>query len=135
MSEGDPIYKDRMSLTFQQVRDLQRKFESNLVGTDHSLAELNTPDYSLERGVIGEANEALEALTSQGMFSEAFRDEIVDIIIFLATILNHINMSEEEMNHRLGRIVTKNFIKYRPETVVYSSIRDGMGQCRDNFEK
>lgn len=120
-------------MNLKEVREKQLLFENNLQGSDMSLADLNTPAYALERGIIGEATEALESLDEKGELSDEFRNEVVDIYIFFATLLNHIGMSEEELENRARVKVTRNFIKYRPDTVAEVPIAEGMRQCRDNF--
>lgn len=120
-------------MNLEAVREKQLLFENNLQGTDMSLADLNTPEYSLKRGIIGEAFEALESLEEKGELSDEFRNEVVDIYIFFATLLNHIGMSQEELETRTRVKVTRNFIKYRPDTVAEVPILEGMQQCRDNF--
>lgn len=122
-------------MDFKEVRQKQLLFEENLVGTDHPLANLNTPEYSLERGILGESAEALEALEKYGMLSDEFRNEIVDIYIFFATLLNHIGMSEEELETRTRIKVLRNFIKYDPDVVSNYPIKEGMSVCKDNFNQ
>lgn len=121
-------------MNFEQLREKQLLFESNLVGTDKSLAELNTPEHSLKRGIIGEAVEAIEALELHGELSEEFRNEVCDVMIFFATLLNHIGMSQEELEDRTRKIVTKNFIKYSPSNMEGRTIAEGMAHSRDIFE-
>jgi NTP pyrophosphatase (non-canonical NTP hydrolase) len=121
-------------MNFAELRQRQIQFEDNLEGTDGKLADLNTPEYILQRGIIGEANEALDAL-SHGVNSDEFRDEITDIIVFIASLLNHIGMSQEELEQRTERIVVKNFVKYRPLEFVGVTLQEGVQKCRDNFVK
>jgi len=45
----------------------------------------------------------------------------------------NIGMSQEELETRARVKVTRNFIKYRPDTVAEVPILEGMQQCRDNF--
>lgn len=119
-------------MNLQEIRDKQELFENNLVGTDKSLAELNTPEYALERGIIGEALEALEAIKN-GIYSDEFRDEVVDILVFYATLLNHIGMSNEELENRARIKVVRNFVKYRPDVVADFPIEEGIRVSRENF--
>jgi len=117
------------------VREKQILFESNLVGTDMSLAELNTAEYILRRGMLGEAREALEELVKDGAESDSFRDEIADLFIFFASLLNHIGMDDDELERRVVRKVMINFLKYHPRNMEGKTIVDGMKHSRDIWEK
>lgn len=116
-----------------RLMELQKLFEENLVGTDGSLYDANTPQFSLERGIIGEGYEAIEALTLFGIASDEFRNELVDIYVFFASLLVKVGMTEEELEERSRRIVVKNFIKYRPEYFEDSTVREAMQKARDNW--
>lgn len=122
-------------MNFEQLRSSQRLFESNLVGTDGTLEDLNSVQFSLERGVIGEAREALDALALHGMHSEEFRNEVIDVIVFLSTVLNHIDMAQEEIEERTRRIVVKNFIKYHPRNFSGRTVSEGMKHSREIWNK
>jgi len=121
-------------MKFAEVRRLQKLFESNLVGTDGSLEDKNTPEYALKRGVIGEATEALQALKEHGADSPEFRSEIADIFVFLATLLNHLSMSDEELEDLMRRKMMINFSKYRPEDFANKTVSEGIRQARENYE-
>lgn len=99
-------------MNFDELRLRQAQFDSNIHGKEGDLSQLNTPQYILERGVVGEAIETMQALALYGAQSEEFRSEVVDIWVFFASLLNHIGMTNEELEERTRRIVTKNFIKY-----------------------
>lgn len=122
-------------MSLEHVRSLQETFESNLQGTDTDLKSVNTAAYSLERGIIGEGYEALEALSLYGVCSEEFRNEIVDIYVFFASLLNHINMSAEELADRSRRIVFKNFIKYHPRNFEGRTVKEGLEHSRSLWNK
>lgn len=122
-------------MRFKEIRERQRQFEDNLVGTDGSLKDHNTPEHALKRGIIGEAQEALEALHEHGEDSEEFRQEIVDILVFFATLLNHLNMDEEEIHERSGRIIRKNFLKYHPRNFEGRTVAEGMQYSKDIFNE
>lgn len=117
------------------VREKQRLFESNLVGTDMSLAELNTAAYILERGMLGEAAEALEELVEEGAESDKFRDEIADLFIFFGSLLNHIGMTDDELERRVVRKVMVNFLKYHPRNMEGKTIEEGMLYSRSLWNK
>lgn len=121
-------------MNFKELRDKQLLFEDNIEGTDGKLSDLNTPEYILQRGIIGEANEALDAL-KYGIDSDKFRDEVTDAYVFFASLLNHIGMSQEELEERTGRIVFKNFIKYSSHTFPGLTLIEGIQVSRDNFVK
>lgn len=122
-------------MNLSELRKHQTIFESNLVGTDGSLADKNSVKYSLERGVIGEGQEAIEALALHGVMSEEFRNEIVDMFVFFATILNHIGMTEAELEERTRRIVVKNFIKYHPRNFEGRTLNEGLSHSRSIWNK
>jgi NTP pyrophosphatase (non-canonical NTP hydrolase) len=121
-------------MTFEELREKQRLFESNLIGTDGDLSDHNTPEKCLNRGIIGEAIEALESLERDGVLSNDFREEITDIYIFMASLLNHIHMSQEELENRTRIKVTKNFIKYSPLNFTDRTVSEGLSHSRDIFE-
>jgi len=120
-------------MNLEQLREYQILFESNLVGTDGDLCSKNTPEICLKRGIIGESLEALSELEKHGELSEEFRQEVVDIYIFFATLLNHVNMSSEELSYRTSRKMTVNFLKYRPEDIADKTVLEGIAYCKDNF--
>ena len=74
----------RSSMDFAQLRESQLLYESNLVARNTDLKTLNTPEYLLKRGILGEATEALEAITVQSLSVESneFRHELIDIVVF-----------------------------------------------------
>lgn len=117
------------------AREKQALFESNLVGTDMPLSELNTPEYILDRGILGEAKEALDEFMESGVDSEKFRDEVADLFIFFGSLLNHIGMDDDELERRVVRKVFINFLKYHPRNMEGKTISDGMQHSRDIWSK
>lgn len=81
--------------TLTYFMDAQMEFETSRVGTDGSLYDANTVEYGLTRGIIGEAEEALEALR-RGNLTEA-QVEICDVFLFLCTVLNHLHLTPEQV--------------------------------------
>lgn len=97
------VYSQLMTMNFDEMRQSQIEFEKNLVAKDMALADLNEPVYLLERGVIGESKEAHEALNdpNRGINSMAFKSEMIDILVFIGSLLNHGHISETELHTRL----------------------------------
>lgn len=96
----------RSSMDFRQLRESQVLYESNLVAKDTDLKTLNTPEYLLKRGIHDEATEALEAITvlGLGVDSDEFRNELIDIVVFLSSLFNHIEMDEAEIHQRAQQV-------------------------------
>lgn len=80
------------------MRLLQAEFEKLRGLHGQTLGKLNNPHYLLKRGIIGEAGEANEALVDpeKGDKSEAFKNEVVDILVFIGNLLNRAEMSQEQ---------------------------------------
>lgn len=95
------------------VKDLmiqQKEFEDSIVGNDGTLSDLNTPIYALVRGVIGEAQEALEDLEKGDI--EHAKEEAADVLIFLCTFFNHLGMSYEDVCELSSMKMEMNKVKY-----------------------
>ena len=95
------------------VKDLmlqQTLFEASIVGTDGDLSKLNTPEYALVRGVIGEAEEALEAIREGDI--QAAKWEMADVLVFLCTAFNQLGMTYEEVCELASAKMEVNRIKY-----------------------
>lgn len=121
-------------MNLSELRLRQTQLEGNIVGSDGDLSTLNTVHYILERGTVGESIEAMQALAMYGVESDEFRNEIIDIYVFFASLLNHIDMSDEELQERTRRIVTKNFIKYPATYAPETPIKDVMRGHKENWE-
>lgn len=106
----------------------QEQFENRLVGTDGKLKDINTPKYALERGVIGEGQECLEALAEGD--TEAAKLEAIDVLIFLSTLFNHLNMTPDEVQQLSRQKMTINFEKYRPEHFTGETVVAGLAKSR-----
>lgn len=95
------------------IQDLMRQqiaFESSIVGTDGTLAQLNTPIFALKRGIIGEAEETIEALENGDL--EHAKEEAMDVTIFLCTLFNHLGITYEEITSIASAKMETNRIKY-----------------------
>lgn len=121
-------------MQLNEVRHYQAVFETNIIGSDGDLSTLNTEGFILERGIVGEAIEAMQALEICGVNSDEFRNEVVDIYVFFASLLNHIGMSDEELQERTRRIITKNFIKYPATYAPETPVKDVMRGHKENWE-
>lgn len=113
----------RSSMDFEQLRESQRLYESNLVAKDTDLKTLNTPEYLLQRGILGEAIEALEEITVHGLGvdSDDFRHELIDIVVFLSSLFNHIELYEAEIHDRVLR-AQKVDVLAAPESILEHGI-------------
>ncbi len=96
-------YQSHVQMSFAELQVSQVIFEQNLVGTDGTLEDFDTPEYLLERGIIGEAKEALEALKEHGPDSDAFRDELIDIVVFISALFNHVGIKDEKLENLLAQ--------------------------------
>lgn len=96
-------YQHHAQMTFLQLQESQRLFERGLVGTDGALADLDEPAYLLERGIIGEAHEAVEALHTVGPESDSFRDEMIDIVVFISALFNHVGIRRKTFHALLAQ--------------------------------
>lgn len=94
----------------QDLMNQQKIFESTIVGNDGNLSNLNTPEYSITRGVIGEAEEALESL-ADGDWEHA-QEELIDVLIFLCTAFNHMELSYATICELASQKMDLNRIKY-----------------------
>lgn len=128
------IYQDRPSMTFWEASMLQKIFESNLVGTDGTLEDLNSAEYALSRGIMGEAQEALDAIKDHGLQSQQVKKEIADIFIFLGTLINKVGMTQAEVEYLIARKMMINFIKYKPENIDGRTVAEGMAHSRDLYQ-
>lgn len=111
----------------------QEVFEQGLQGTDGTLEDYNSPEHILERGIVGEAQECLEALQS-GQFFEA-KIEAVDVLIFLASLFNHLELSAEDVERLAHVKMSHNYKKYKPEYFEGVTVKEGMQLSRDNYGK
>lgn len=106
----------------------QRVFEEYVKGTDGTLRQHNTPEIILRRGVIGEAEEALEALRS-GNHRELLI-ECVDVLIFISSIFNHLDCTPDQINQIATQKMMSNFIKYNHENFEGRTIAEGLAHSR-----
>ena len=122
---------ERKYAWLQGIMDAQRDFETERVGTDGSLWDYNTPEHILERGVIGEAQEALEAVTD-GVLMEV-KVEAVDVLIFLSSLFNHLDMTAEDVERLAHVKMDHNTRKYRTEFFEDRTVQEAMQFSRDNY--
>ncbi len=108
----------------------QADFEASLVGIDGTLADYNSPEFILARGIIGEATEALTDLT-HGMLSGA-KFEAVDVLIFLSSLFNHLGMTAEEVEMIAKVKMEHNRHKYAPEHFQGRTVEEGIKLARLN---
>ena len=107
----------------------QKDFEQSRVGTDGTLEDFNTPEYALIRGVIGEAQEALEAL-AHGTLDHT-KVESVDILIFLCTLFNHLGMTADEVEELAREKMEHNYTKYDASHFENRTIQEGIIYSRE----
>lgn len=108
-------YQSHAKMDFEQLQQSQNTFEEGLVGTDGTLADFDTPGYLLQRGIINESEEAIKALETVGLHSDSFKDELVDIIVFISALFNHVGMSSA---HLEALPVQAIFVEYEPPTTL-----------------
>lgn len=120
-------------------------FETGIEATDGTLFEHNTVEYGLTRGVIGEAQEALEELKDllaleiltpdQEEIIAATREklhlELVDVLIFLSSVFVHAGMTPNDVIRLTAHKVDKNRKKYAPEHFRNRTIKEGIEFSRD----
>lgn len=103
-------------------------FERETRGTDIAMSDHNTPEYILTRGIKGEADECLEAL-EDGSLAEA-KIEAVDILIFLSSLFNHLNMDSEEVAVLAEMKMMMNFYKYNANRFDGVTLDEGIRSAR-----
>lgn len=111
----------------------QLLFEAERIGTDGSLAEFNTLEYGLTRGVIGEAQEALEAVENGDI--ENLKVELADTLIFLASVMNHAGMTAEEIKEIATQKMLRNHSKYKKENFEGRTVKEAMIFSREQYEQ
>ena len=132
------------------LADLQQDgiiFEHTIKGTDGSLWDKNTIEYGLKRGVIGEAQEALEELEEliklqvltpdkEDLIRQTYEKlafELVDVLIFLISVFSHVGLSADEVME-LARIKMEvNRKKYDPRNFESKTIAEGLQYSRDKW--
>lgn len=128
----EPINGPRHYSSLDGLMRQQQQFEQGIVGTDGSLESFNTPEFAVTRGIIGEGQETLEAIESGDL--EAAKVEAVDVLIFLCTLFNHLNMTPDEVE-QLARIkMDINFKKYAPENFQGRTIQEGIIYSREQHK-
>ncbi len=127
----------------------QLLFELSIVGTDGSLLSHNTLEHGLTRGVIGEAQEALEALTilketevftpdQTELLTELehhLKVEIIDILIFLGSVFVHAGMSPQEVMELAMEKMDHNGKKYAPSNFSGKTIDEGIKYSRSKHDR
>lgn len=135
------IYTDFIEyLMLQQII-----FETTREGTDGTLYEHNSVEHGLTRGVIGEAQEALEELQNlrelyiltpdaEELIKETHAhllEELIDIQIFLASVFVHAGMSPEDVIRITAGKLERNNAKYSRENFFGKTIAEGIKYSRD----
>lgn len=115
-------------ISTQPLRELLHQFHSERIGTDMSLTEYNTIQYLIFRGLIGESVEMLDAVEN-GTVRDV-RDEFCDLVIFLFTIADRMQFSDEELNEALRAKIDRNNQKYALEHFQGRTIREAMAYSR-----
>jgi len=108
----------------------QRLFENEIKGTDGTLWDKNTPEHIVERGLIGEAQEFLDDIRAGNM--EHAKIEAVDILIFLSSLFNHLEMTPEEVSTLAELKMTMNWYKYSPDKFRGVELDEGIRRAREN---
>lgn len=122
----------------------QYLFETGIVGTDGTLYEHNTLEIGLTRGVIGEAEEAMsdlmELLTQEKLrpndaellleLKERLNNEIVDILVFIGSVLLHSGMSPDEIVSKINQVFKNNKTKYDKRNFEGRTIKGGVEYSR-----
>lgn len=106
----------------------QMDFEITRVGTDGTLYDMNTVEYGIVRGLIGESKEALDAFMA-GQLAQA-KEEVVDVLIFMATIFNHLGMDSDEVSQIAQEKMAKNYKKYDQQYMEGRTIAEGMAHAK-----
>ena len=109
----------------------QLKFETERVGVDGSLWDMNTLEYGLTRGIIGEAQEALEEVKAGNI--EKATEEVIDVVIFLGSILVHLGIDATTILTTLVHKIEKMQEKYKLEHFNGRTVRDGMSFSREIY--
>jgi len=120
-------------------------FESERVGSDGSLYEYNTLEHGITRGLIGESQEALEELQELRMaeiltpdqtelldsLKEKLQCELADVLIFLASVFVHADMTPGKVMEVAAKKMRKNNDKYRTENFEGRTVAEAMQYSRD----
>ena len=124
-------------------------FETERVGTDSSLFDKNTVVYGLERGIIGEAREAIaeawdlymaQVLTPDkeveiAEIRERLHDELSDCFIFMASVFMHAGMTYEDIiSHTLAKL-DRNAKKYDKRNFEGRTIQGAIDYSRDAWDR
>lgn len=131
--------------SLQALIDDQKIFEKVREGTDGTLWDKNTIEYGLTRGVIGEAEEALEEMRKlrelqiltpdqEELIKQTYDRlvlELVDIQIFLASIYAHAGLDENTIFNLIRAKIIKNREKYHESHFEGKTISEGLQYSRD----
>jgi NTP pyrophosphatase (non-canonical NTP hydrolase) len=124
-------------------------FESERKGTDGSLYEHNTLEHGITRGIIGEAQEALEELKELKMaeiltpdqtelldkLKEKLQIELCDVLIFMASVFIHAGMSPGKVMEVASKKMRTNNEKYRVEHFENRRVAEAMQYSRDKWDR
>lgn len=109
----------------------QLMFESERVGTDGSLRDYNSLAFGILRGIIGEAQEALEAAEIGDI--EELKGELVDVLIFLSSVFVKAGLSPEEIYLRCAAKMRQNQDKYHLSYFHNRTVEDAIKYSRDQW--
>lgn len=98
-------------------------FEGERQGVDGSLLEKNKPERCV-KGVITESQECLKEVEN-GNIDHA-KEEAVDMLIFISTLFNHLNMSPEEVIELAYKKVMQTQKKYDVTVFEGRTVEEGM---------
>lgn len=108
----------------------QVAFENSVRGIDKSMADHNTPEFILTRGIQGEADECLQAL-KEGNLAEA-KIEAVDVLVFLSSLFVHLDMDAQEVAALAELKMMMNFYKYHGNRFEGVPLEEGIRRAREN---
>ena len=123
----------------------QEFFESQRIGTDGTLYDHNTLEHGITRGIIGEAQEALEELRELKIaevltpddeelltqIRERLQMEIIDVQIFIASVMIHAGLTAPEVVEKVVIKMRRNNEKYRTENFEGRTVADGLEYSRE----
>jgi len=129
-SEG-VIHKRSTPDFMQSLMDFQNAFEISIVATDGTLRERNTPVYITDRGIVGEMRELREALQEGDL--DAAKMEAIDVLIFTASLFNHLGMTGTEVERLALQKMSTNFLKYPGHLFTDKTVDEGMAYCKETW--
>lgn len=111
----------------------QLQFEASRIGIDGSLADYNTADYLIVRGIIGEATELHDAVLKGD--KEEQTKELADILIFSAAIMGALSITPEDLDKAVEYKLRRNEKKYSVEAFQGRTVREAIAYCRATYRE